>query len=129
MNTTQTQVVTDSDRYAEIVARPDTTFSPAVMNVVKNMSDRLMTTAMKTPADIKTIEGLREAQRTFQQNYQTMATSFARAMSYLSAPGVKLWPDDARPGCLSLSGSLHGMSFGIIWRENADGTGSWSFHS
>lgn len=107
----------------------DTTFNAGTMRVLANMSRRVMETNYVMPESVTTREELAASQKRFSENLAEMLRTYAMAMSYVATPGVRLWPDNGREDCLSLSGSLHGMGFGIIWRENADGTGSWSFHS
>ena len=107
---------------------PDVTFAAATMRVIHNMVERIQHVQQTLP-EIGSIEELRAARRQYETNYAEMNRSFAMAIDYLATPGVRLWPDNGREDCLSLSGSLHGISFGIIHRANADGTCRWSFHS
>ena len=116
---------------ATALTQTDSTFSAGVMHVLRNMANRVASTAMKydETAQLQSRAEIDAYVRKYHEHYAEMAHSFAMAVSYLASPDVRLWPDNGRDDCLSLSGSLHGMQFGIIWRENADGTGRWSFHS
>lgn len=116
----------------------DVTFKADTMRVVHNMTKKIQGTRLEIDYDKVAGEhpdheaylaAVKKITSSYQANHAEMMRTFTMAIEYLSTPGVRLWPDNGREDCLSLSGSLHGMGFGIIWRENADGTGSWSFHS
>lgn len=60
--------------------------------------------------------------RTYGPNSSTARAAFesyGQVMSHVLTPGIRLWPDSGREDCLSLSGLMGGMSFGIIWRADA----------
>lgn len=107
----------------------DVTFPSGVLRVLGNMGRKLSQTPRPQLQDGDDLRTYQERTRRFDRNYVEMARTLGVVMAQISAPGVRLWPDNAREDCLSLSGSLHGMSFGIIFRANEDGTGTWSFHS
>lgn len=113
----------------------ETTLSETTLRVLRSMAAKVQQTQIRYPTEGEALDQLQTRDQIdafvarFNKNYAEMARTFAMAMSYVATPGIRLWPDNGREDCLSLSGSLHGMGFGIIWRENADGTGTWSFHS
>lgn len=107
----------------------DVTFPAGVMKVLANMGRKLTQTDRPQLEEDEDLRAYQGRVRLFDRHYVEMARSLGVAMTYVAAPGVRLWPDNSREDCLSLSGSLRGMSFGIIFHANADGTGTWSFHS
>lgn len=103
--------------------------NPATARVLHNMARRMQESVWRIPEDVTSRQELEQRRLDFRRHHAEMATSFAQAIDYVATPGVRLWPDNGREDCLSLSGSLHGLGFGIIWHPNADGTGTWGFHS
>ena len=116
----------------------DVAFKRDTMRVVRNMTERIEAARLEidyalladeNPDDDSYAGAVRKIKRRYETNHAEMMRTFTMVVEYLSTPGVRLWPDNGREDCLSLSGSLHGMQFGIICRENSDSTCSWSFHS
>lgn len=113
----------------------ETVFSTNTMRVLRNMATKVQQAQIRYPTEgpeleaLSTREAIDDFISRFDKNYIEMARSYALAMTYVASPGVRLWPDNPREDCLSLSGSLHGMQFGIIFSDKGDGTGTWSFHS
>lgn len=107
----------------------DAVFSARTMQVLSNMGEKMLGVRRPMPGADETREQWRTRSQAFDTNHADMAYSLGTVLKYLATPGVRLWPDNGREDCLSLSGSLGGMSFGIIWSPNADGTGRWTFHS
>lgn len=95
-----------------------TSFTAATLRVIRNMADKIRDTQYQTSPEL--IASLQEASRAqkFYLQYTEMTRSFAVALGYITTPGVRLWPDNGCKDCLSLSGSLRGMQFGIIWHPD-----------
>lgn len=91
---------------------PDTTLNARTMRVLHNMAMKAWQLAddHSAPPE-RRMKSLR---------------SYARAMEYATSPGVRIWPDDGNEDCVSLSGELYGMAFGIIFHRSDD---TWSVHT
>lgn len=117
------------------IEQTETVLSESTLRVIRNMAAKMQHVQVRYPETgpeaeaLGTREGIDAFQRKYQSDLAEMARTFAVAMTYVATPGVRLWPDNGREDCVSLSGSLHGMSFGIIFFEKSNGTGSWGFHS
>lgn len=107
----------------------DVTLTGTTMRVLGNMGERMLSARRPVPGEDEDRQSWEARSRAYDANHAEMARSLGTVLKYVATPGVRLWPDNGHKDCLSLSGELHGMSFGIIWSENSDGTGRWTFHS
>lgn len=110
--------------------RHETTLTHAVLKVISNMGRKVLAATGPNPLDHDDLDDYRSAMSNFEKKRAEMMRSYVMAMNHIATPGIRLWPDHSGEHCLSLSGQMSGISFGLIFHPDAGtDTGTWSFHS
>lgn len=105
------------------------TFSPGVARVLTNMGEALLSVHRPSSEGFADRQAYEKALREHHEAIADMSRSLGMVLKTIASPGVKVWPDNGREDCLSLSGSMGPMSFGIICSTDKNGVPRWTMHS